>query len=105
MKKTLKNKKVININGLKFYDFDDILKEDLKSETFREAYNEELARLNLVGEIKKLRLAKKYTQKELAQKAQMSQSVIARIESGEHSFSLGTLNRIAKVFDKEIQLV
>jgi DNA-binding XRE family transcriptional regulator len=105
MKKSLKNKKVININGLKFYDFDDILKEDLKSETFREAYNEELARLNLVGEIKKLRLEKKYTQKDLAQKAQMPQSVIARIESGEHSFSLGTLNRIAKVFNKEVQLV
>jgi len=105
MKKTLKNKKVININGLKFYDFDDILKEDLKSETFREAYNEELARLNLVGEIKKLRLAKKYTQKDLAQKAQMPQSVIARIESGEHGFSLGTLNRIAKVFKKEVRLV
>ena len=99
------NKKVININGLKFYDFDDILKEDLKSETFREVYNEELARLNLVGEIKKLRLAKKYTQKDLAQKAQMPQSVIARIESGEHSFSLGTLSRIAKVFKKEVQLV
>ena len=105
MKKSLKNKKVININGLKFYDFDDILKEDLKSEIFREAYNEELARLNLVSEIKKLRLKNKYTQKELAQKAQMPQSVIARIESGEHSFSLGTLGRIAKVFNKEIQLV
>lgn len=99
------NKKVININGLKFYDFDDILKEDLKSETFRKEYNEELARLNLVGEIKKLRLEKKYTQKDLAQKAQMPQSVIARIESGEHSFSLGTLSRIAKVFKKEVQLV
>jgi len=105
MKKSLKNKKVININGLKFYDFDNILKEDLKSETFREAYNEELIRLNLVGEIKKLRLDKKLTQKNLAQKAKMPQSVIARIESGEHSFSLGTLSRIAKVFNKEVKLV
>jgi len=105
MKKSLKNKKVININGLKFHDFDDILKEDLKSKTFREAYNEELVRLNLVGEIKKLRLQKKLTQQSLAQKAQMPQSVIARIESGEHSFSLGTLSRIAKVFNKEIKLV
>jgi DNA-binding XRE family transcriptional regulator len=105
MKKSLKNKKVININGLKFYSFDDILKEDLKSESFRDAYNEELIRLNLVGEIKKLRLGKKLTQKNLAQKAQMPQSVIARIESGEHSFSLGTLSRIAKVFHKEVKLV
>jgi DNA-binding XRE family transcriptional regulator len=90
---------------LKFYSADEIFKKDMKSETFRKAYNEELARLNLVGEIKKLRLAKKYTQKDLAQKAQMPQSVIARIESGEHSFSLGTLSRIAKVFKKEVQLV
>jgi len=105
MKKSLKNMKVIDIKGLKFYDFDDILKENLKSKTFRDAYNEELVRLNLVREIKKLRLNKKLTQKALAQKAQMPQSVIARIESGEHSFSLGTLNRIAKVFNKEVQLV
>lgn len=99
------NKKVININGLKFYDFDDILKENMKSKTFRDSYNEEMIRLRLVGEIKKLRLEKKLTQKTLAEKAQMPQSVIARIESGEHSFSLGTLSRIAKVFKKEVQLV
>jgi DNA-binding XRE family transcriptional regulator len=104
MKKSLQ-KKVININGLKFYSFDDILKEDMKSKVFRDAYNEELVRLRLVGEIKKLRLGKKFTQQNLAQKAKMPQSVIARIESGEHSFSLGTLNRIAKVFNKEVQLV
>jgi len=105
MKKLSKSKKVININGLIFHSFDDILKEDLKSETFRQAYNEELARLHIVGQIKELRLKKKLTQKELAQKAGMPQSVIARLESGEHSISLGTLSRIAKVFKKEIQLV
>lgn len=100
--KTIKTK---DGKTLKFYTADEVFKKDSKSNIFVEAYNEELARLNLVGEIKKLRLAKKYTQKELAQKAQMPQSVIARIESGEHSFSLGTLSRIAKVFKKEIQLV
>lgn len=100
--KTIKTK---NGKILKFYTTDEVFKKDSKSKVFVEAYNEELARLNLVGEIKKLRLKKKYTQKDLAQKAQMSQSVIARIESGEHSFSLGTLSRIAKVFKKEVQLV
>lgn len=90
---------------LKFYTLEETFKKDMKSKAFREAYNEELVRLNLVGEIKKLRLGKKLTQKNLAKKAQMPQSVIARIESGEHSFSLGTLNRIAKVFNKEVQLV
>jgi len=105
MKKIIKNKKVVNINGLKFYSFDDVLKENLKSESFKNAYNEELIRLNLVGEIKKLRVEKKLTQKDLAQRAKMPQSVIARIESGEHSFTLGTLSRIAKVFHKEVKLI
>lgn len=90
---------------LEFYTLEETFKEDMKSKTFRDAYYEELVRLNLVGEIKKLRLGKKLTQKSLAQKAKMPQSVIARIESGEHSFSLGTLSRIAKVFNKEVQLV
>ena len=90
---------------LNFYTLEETFKKDMKSKVFRDAYYEELARLNLVGEIKKLRLGSKLTQKSLAQKAKMPQSVIARIESGEHSFSLGTLSRIAKVFNKEIQLV
>jgi DNA-binding XRE family transcriptional regulator len=103
----MKTIKIKAKNGeiLKFYSADDVFKKDMESKTFREAYNEELARLNLVGEIKKLRIEKKLTQQSLAQKAQMPQSVIARIESGEHSFSLGTLSRIAKVFKKEIKLV
>ena len=104
MKKSLKNMKTININGLKFYSFDDTLKENMKSKVFREAYNEELVRLRLAHQIKEIRLNSKMTQKAVANKAQMPQSVIARIESGKHSFSLGTLSRIAKVFNKEVEL-
>jgi len=72
----------------------------LKFKTF-----EQMARWKLAQQIKKLRQAKKLTQKALAEKAQMPQSVIARIESGEHSLSLHTLQRVASAFDKEIQLV
>lgn len=100
--KTIKTK---NGKTLKFYTPDEVFPKASKSKAFVEAYNEELVRLNLVGEIKKLRLQKKLTQQGLAQKAKMPQSVIARIESGEHSFSLGTLSRIAKVFKKEVKLV
>ena len=41
---------------------------------------------------------------EVAIKADMPQSVIARIESGTHSFSISTLHKIAGVFDKHISL-
>jgi DNA-binding XRE family transcriptional regulator len=89
---------------LKFYTAKEVFKKASKSKAFQDAYNEELARLRLSRQIKKIRLEKHLTQKSLAGKAQMPQSVIARIESGTHSFSLGTLNRIAKVFNKEVEL-
>lgn len=92
------------INGLKFYTHEEVFAKSFKSKAFRDAYNEEIVRLRLSHQIKKIRLEKNLTQKEVAGKAQMPQSVIARIESGTHSFSLGTLNRIAKVFNKEVEL-
>jgi DNA-binding XRE family transcriptional regulator len=76
-----------------------------KSKTFVKLYNEELAKLELIHQIKKLRNEKKMTQKELARLSKMPQSSIARIESGNHSFSLGTLYSIAKVFNKRVALV
>ncbi len=45
------------------------------------------------------------TQAEVAQKTDMPQSVIARIESGTHSFSIATLHKIARVFNKHVGLV
>lgn len=96
--KTEKNK------ALNFYTTKEVFKKASKSKKFRESYSEELMRLRLARQIRELRLKEKLTQASVAKKANMPQSVIARIESGEHSFTLGTLNRIAKVFDKEIQL-
>lgn len=91
--------------GLVFYDFDDLLKKEMRSKVFRKAYDEEIARLNLVRQIRELRIAKKLTQKAVAKRANMPQSVVARLESGEHSFSLDTLQRIANVYGKKVQLV
>ena len=92
------------INGLKFVTFDEMLKKQMKSEEFRIGYKQEVARLHLVQQIRKARLAKKYTQKMLAQKTKMSQSVIARIESGRQGMSFSTISKIATVLGKEIQL-
>lgn len=88
---------------LKFVTFDQMLKKSMKSVAFRKAYYEEIGRIKLIRQIRELRIAKKMTQKKLAEKADMPQSVVARIESGTHSFSLDTLQRIARAFNKEIQ--
>ena len=84
--------------------FDQVLTNAATSAAFRTAYDEELTRLRLASEIKRLRTERNLTQKSMAERANMPQSVIARIESGKCSISVGTLDRIAKVLGKEVQL-
>ena len=92
------------IKGYTFVTFESMLKKQMKSAEFRAGYTKEVARLNMVYQIKKARLAKKYTQEKLAQKADMPQSVIARIESGKRGLSFETVSRIASALGKQIKL-
>jgi len=92
------------IGDIELYSFDDMLKERLKSSKFRKAYEQELARLHLVRQVREARVEKNLTQKQVAKAAGMPQSVVARLESGSHPFSLSTLYRIANVFGKKIVL-
>lgn len=85
--------------------FDEVFREASKSESFKQAYNEELTRLRLAREVRLLRTKKHLTQEGIAEKAGMPQSVIARIESGERSVSVDTLGRIAYALGKEVRLV
>ncbi len=84
---------------------DTVIAGRIKRGKFRKSFFEEMSRLQLAHEIRVLRQKKKMTQEEVAMKADMPQSVIARIESGTHSFSISTLHKIARVFDKQIGLV
>src|SRR3989344_6045895 len=88
-----------------FISLDNIIAKRSKRGKFRRTFSEEMSRLQLAHEIKAMRQKKRMTQEEVAIKADMPQSVIARIESGTHSFSISTLHKIARVFDKQIGLV
>ena len=68
-------------------------------------FSEAMTRRTLAAELKELRAAQKMTQQQVAAKAKMPQSVIARIESGNHRASLATLQQIASVFHKQIGFV
>lgn len=94
-----------NNKSPKTKSLDELLNKSLKSQTFKESYNEELFRLKIASEIKNLRTLKKLTQEKFAEKADMPQSVIARVESGKHSISLDTLSRLAHALGKQVQLV
>ncbi len=103
--KNTKIKKGVVAENLKFFSFDDVFTKVSKKADFKRSYSEELARLRLAAQIRELRQEKHFTQKIVAEKAGMPQSVIARVESGERSISLDTLGRIAYALGKEVQLV
>src|SRR3989338_5593237 len=97
--------KTITIKGLKFVAFEEMLRKQIKIKGFKEGYEKEVARLNMIHQIKQARLAKKMTQEKLAKKAHMPQSVIARLESGRQGLSFTTISKIATALDKKIELV
>lgn len=88
-----------------FVSLSSVIARKSQSARFRVAFSEEDARLKLAADLKVLRKERRMTQEQVAAKAGMPQSVIARIKSGTHSFSLATLHRIAEVFNKEIGFV
>lgn len=91
--------------NLKWHSFGDVFsKVSLKSK-FQRAYHEEIVRLRLAKQIRELRVAHQMTQRVVAQRAGMPQSVIARIESGDRGISVDTLGRVAHTLGKEVQLV
>lgn len=93
------------INGIKVVSFEEMLKKQLKIKGFKEGYEKEVARLDMIHQIKQARLKKKMTQEGLAKKAGMPQSVIARLESGRQGLSFATISQIATALGKKIELV
>ena len=91
------------INGIRVYTLDEVFKK--KNKEFQRGYREEDMRIRLAKKIRETRIAKNLTQKAVAQRASMPQSVIARLESGEHTVSLETLGRIAHALGKAVALV
>ena len=96
---------MIKNTNLKFYTFEQTFGDLLKKSANHEKFEAEMARLRLISQIRELRRSKKLTQKSFASKVGMPQSVIARLESGKHNFSLNTLYQIAGAFGKKIVLV
>jgi ribosome-binding protein aMBF1 (putative translation factor) len=103
-KKQIAKSKNNNIN-LKSYSIDQTFGKISKKKSFHRAYREEKERLRLARIIREARTAKNLTQSALAKKVKMPQSVIARLESGNHSISLNTLSKVAYVIGKQIELV
>ena len=80
------------------------LAQEMKNKAFREAYEKESKKLEIAYQILLLRKKKKMSQAALAKKIGTKQSNIARMEAGEQNFSIGMLQKIAQVFNKDLKV-
>lgn len=93
-----KNKKIV------YLSFDRYLAQQMKNKTFKEAYEEESGRLEIAYRILQLRKKQRLSQKELARKLDTTQSVVARMESGQQNFTVDNLQKIASVFKYDLKV-
>lgn len=73
-----------------------------KNKEYKKLLKEEEKLLDIALQISQTRKKHKITQVQLAKRAGMPQSQIARIESGNHNVTIGTLNRVASALDLKV---
>ena len=90
----------------KHITLDEVLKEQLKDPEFRFYFERARAIRNIAELVLKARKKAKLTQSQLAKKAQTTQAVIARLESGNdrRTPSLELLKRIARALNARLQV-
>ena len=91
-------------NNFKALDFDDILKEKLKSPRFKKMFDEYGRQLELSYKILQLRKQRKMSQETLAKKIGTTQSNVARMEAGNQNFTLSLLNKVANALDAKLEI-
>jgi len=93
-----KNKKIV------YPSFEQYLAQQMKNKAFRRVYEEESHRLEIAYKILQLRKKHRLSQRELARKLDTTQSVVARIETGQQNLTTDTLQKIASVFDRDLRI-
>jgi DNA-binding XRE family transcriptional regulator len=83
----------------------DIKKELLKNPAVKAEYDRLAPEYELAGSLIQARIDKKLTQAELAERAGVSQVMIARLESGTSNPTVATVSKVASVLGKALKLV
>jgi DNA-binding XRE family transcriptional regulator len=84
-------------------DFQKQLSRLRKNRAFRAAFDKRRSEVEVAFQIRKLREAKRWSQKDLAEKVGCSQQAVSAIEqAGYKRHSLPLLRRIADVLDAEV---
>ena len=85
-------------------DLDRFLKKQLESPSFQKEWEASQLEYDVTEMLIKARNAQHISQKELAVRAGVRQSNLSRIENGQCSPNLATLQKIAKGLGKRLQL-
>jgi DNA-binding XRE family transcriptional regulator len=88
----------------KEYTHEDLEKEFLKTPAMRRSYEKGVESLLVAHKIADLRERAHMTQAELAKKLHTKQQVISRLEQDKYKPSYNTLEKIARVFGKRIEI-
>jgi DNA-binding XRE family transcriptional regulator len=86
------------------YTLEQSLEEALKNPEFKHIWEANSVRRELTKTIIGERIKRKLTQRELAERAGLKQSSIARVENGGTLPSISTLARIAQAFGKRLSI-
>ncbi len=81
-----------------------ISRKDAKNPGFKSFVEEELENLRIGEEIRQLRLSSGMTQEELAKQMSTTKSAISRLENHSESVRLSTIEKVAKVFNKRVEI-
>ena len=85
-------------------DLDRLLEEELRNPEFRKEWETTQLEYDITEMLIKARTSQHISQKELAIRAGVRQSNLSRIENGQCSPNLATLQKIAKELGKRLQL-
>ncbi|MGE5217162.1 MAG: helix-turn-helix domain-containing protein [Chloroflexota bacterium] len=80
------------------------LREEMKDPEFRRLYEAADIELRVALEITKAREAKNMSQRELAAALKTKQQTVSRIERGAQNLTIETLDRIARVLGRDLQV-
>lgn len=86
------------------YNFKKHLQESLKNPEFKKLWDKSKIEQQLSQEIIELRLKRKMSQTQLAEKAKTTQAVISRIESTSANPSFQTLKRIGEALNCDLNI-
>jgi transcriptional regulator with XRE-family HTH domain len=85
-------------------DFDELLLKLKNDVDFQKVHRRKKPYYDILSEVIRRRKELDITQEELAQKAGIPQSNIARLESGEHNLKLSTLIQIAEALESKLEI-